>query len=174
MGGPYLPPSSVSLFDAKVEELDQALKQLDTVQSLAARLPLADPAGGRVITSTFGVRTDPLLGTPAMHSGMDFRSAPGEPARATGGGTVISAGWNGGYGRMVEIDHGHGITSRFAHLRRIKVAEGQIVKAGDVIGETGNSGRSTGPHLHYEIRRQGEAVDPLRFVKAGRKIAGLL
>src|SRR5690606_25326084 len=98
----------------------------------------------------------------------------GKPAHATGAGVVVKAGWNGGYGRMVEIDHGDGLSTRYAHLSRISVKVGQEVATGDTVGKVGTSGRSTGPHLHYEVRRNGTAVDPLRFIKAGRKIAKLL
>ncbi len=170
VGGPFVPYDPASAFDTKVKELDEALSKLETVKAAAMKLPIANPAPGRAVTSTFGVRRDPLLGTLAMHSGMDFRSSVGAPVRATGKGTVIHAGWNGGYGRMVEIDHGGGWTTRFAHMSDISVAVGQRVDAGDLLGSSGNSGRSTGPHLHYEVRKNGEAVNPLPFVKAGKRI----
>jgi murein DD-endopeptidase MepM/ murein hydrolase activator NlpD len=116
------------------------------------------------------VRTDPLIGTPALHSGMDFRAPIGSQIKATASGIVRKAGWNGGYGRMVEIDHGNGLATRFAHMSKILVSEGEQIKAGDVVGLVGSSGRSTGPHLHYEIRKYGAAIDPLRFIKAGKQI----
>jgi murein DD-endopeptidase MepM/ murein hydrolase activator NlpD len=174
MGGPYISADNPAMFDAKVKELDSALGRLEDVREHARTLPIANPAAGLAISSTFGVRRDPILGTPALHSGMDFRAPVGSLARATAQGTVVKAGWNGGYGRMVEIDHGNGLTTRFAHLSQIDVKEGDKVDIGTVIGETGNSGRSTGPHLHYEVRRDGTAVDPLRFLKVGRKLAGLI
>lgn len=174
VGGPFVPYDPASAFDTKVKELDEALSKLETVKAAALKLPIANPAPGRAVTSTFGVRRDPLLGTLAMHSGMDFRSSIGAPVRATGKGVVIHAGWNGGYGRMVEIDHGGGWTTRFAHMSSISVGVGQRVDAGDLLGNSGNSGRSTGPHLHYEVRKNGEAVNPLPFVKAGKKIAKYL
>ncbi|WP_054313989.1 M23 family metallopeptidase [Mesorhizobium sp. 1M-11] len=170
VGGPLVPVDRASLFDTKVKELDEALDQLDHLRKEARRLPLANPAPGRAVTSPFGVRTDPLLGTAALHSGMDFRIPLGSPARATAPGVVTKAGWNGGYGRMVEVDHGQGYTTRYAHLGRVDVAVGQAVKAGDVVGQTGSSGRSTGPHLHYEVRHDGDAIDPLRFLKVGKKV----
>jgi murein DD-endopeptidase MepM/ murein hydrolase activator NlpD len=101
---------------------------------------------------------------------MDFRAPIGMPARVTAPGVVVKAGWNGGYGRMVEVDHGQGFTTRYGHLSKILVSVGQKLKAGDVIGQTGSSGRSTGPHLHYEVRRNGEAVNPLRFLAVGKKV----
>lgn len=173
-GGPYLPTSHASDFDTKVEELGEALDRLQSVRTRATSLPLANPAAGSPVTSTFGVRTDPLLGRPALHAGIDFRASVGAPAVATGKGKVVSAGWNGGYGRMIEIDHGSGYTTRFAHLSEIDVSEGEEVKAGQIIGRTGNTGRSTGPHLHYEVRKDGSALDPLRFLKAGRMLRDFL
>ncbi len=174
MGGPYVAVGETDMFDAKVRELDEALGALERARQHAIALPIANPAVGRGVSSTFGVRKDPLLGTPAMHSGMDFRAPTGFPARATAAGTVIQAGWNGGYGRMVEIDHGHGFTTRFAHLSAISVREGEHVERDTVIGKVGSSGRSTGPHLHYEVRRDGKALDPLRFLKVGKKLASYL
>lgn len=170
VGGPLVPIDRATLFDTKVKELDEALDQLDHLRKEARRLPLANPAPGRTVTSPFGVRTDPLLGTAALHSGMDFRIPLGSPAHATAPGVVVKAGWNGGYGRMVEVDHGQGYTTRYAHLSRVAVVVGQSVKAGDVVGQTGSSGRSTGPHLHYEVRHDGDAIDPLRFLRVGKKV----
>ena len=170
MGGPLVAIDTAPMFDTKVKELDLALNRLDAVRKEAARLPISNPAPGRAISSTFGVRKDPFLGTPALHSGMDFSAPTGFPAKATAAGTVARAGWNGGYGRLVEIDHGNGLSTRFAHLSRIDVVEGRKVERGDIVGVVGSSGRSTGPHMHYEIRRDGEAVDPLRFIKVGRKL----
>ncbi len=170
VGGPLVPIDRATLFDTKVKELDEALDQLDHLRKEARRLPLANPAPGRAVTSPFGVRTDPLLGTAALHSGMDFRIPLGSPARATAAGIITKAGWNGGYGRMVEVDHGQGYSTRYAHLSRVDVAIGQAVKAGDVVGQTGSSGRSTGPHLHYEVRHDGDAIDPLRFLRIGKKV----
>lgn len=173
-GGPLIPLDSSMVFDSKVRELDEALDALDRLKTEARRLPLANPAPGRSVTSPFGVRTDPLLGTAALHSGMDFRAPTGMPAKVTAPGVVVKAGWNGGYGRMVEVDHGNGFATRYGHLSKISVTVGERLDAGDVIGKTGSSGRSTGPHLHYEIRRNGEAIDPLRFLRVGKKVARYL
>jgi murein DD-endopeptidase MepM/ murein hydrolase activator NlpD len=171
VGGPLIPLDSATMFDAKVKELDEALDTLEQIRQEARRLPLANPAPGHVVTSPFGVRTDPLLGTAALHSGMDFRAPVGMAAMATAPGTVVRAGWAGGYGRMVEIDHGNGFSTRYGHLSRILVKVGQTVAAGETIGKTGSSGRSTGPHLHYEVRHNGKAVNPLRFLAAGKAVA---
>jgi murein DD-endopeptidase MepM/ murein hydrolase activator NlpD len=174
VGGPLIPLDSPTMFDTKVKELDDALDTLDHLKQEARRLPLSNPAPGHVVTSPFGVRTDPILGTAALHSGMDFRAPLGMAAKATAPGTVIRAGWAGGYGRMVEVDHGNGFSTRYGHLSKILVSVGQKVSAGDEIGETGSSGRSTGPHLHYEVRHNGEAVNPLRFLTVGKTIEKLL
>jgi murein DD-endopeptidase MepM/ murein hydrolase activator NlpD len=174
IGGPLVPIDNPALFDTKVKELDEAIDLLDKMKSEARRLPIANPSPGHSISSTFGVRKDPLLGTPAMHSGMDFRAPMGSEARVTAAGTVISAGWNGGYGRMVEVQHVGGFTTRYGHLSKILVKKGQELSAGDVVGKVGSSGRSTGPHLHYEVRRNGDALNPVRFLKAGKKVSQYL
>ncbi len=170
VGGPLIPLDSSMIFDSKVKELDEALDTLDHLKKEARRLPLANPAPGHSVTSPFGVRTDPILGTAALHSGMDFRAPVGMAAKVTAPGVVTKAGWNGGYGRMVEVDHGNGFATRYGHLSEIDVTVGQKLNAGDVIGKTGSSGRSTGPHLHYEVRHNGEAIDPLRFLTVGKKV----
>ena len=106
----------------------------------------------------------------AYHSGVDFREAHGAPVLATGAGRVTSAGSNGGYGLMVEIDHGGGMTTRYAHLSALLVAEGQFIPSGAIVGRLGSTGRSTGPHLHYEVRIDDEPVDPMRFLRAGARL----
>ncbi|MEI9427349.1 M23 family metallopeptidase [Mesorhizobium sp. Cs1299R1N3] len=174
VGGPLIPLDSSMIFDSKVKELDEALDTLDQLKKEARRLPLANPAPGHSVTSPFGVRTDPLLGTAALHSGMDFRAPIGMAAKVTAPGIVTKAGWNGGYGRMVEVDHGNGFATRYGHLSEIDVTVGEKLDAGAIIGKTGSSGRSTGPHLHYEVRHNGEAIDPLRFLTVGRKVAQYL
>jgi murein DD-endopeptidase MepM/ murein hydrolase activator NlpD len=105
-----------------------------------------------------------------MHTGIDFRGSIGEPIHATASGAVASAGWSGGYGKMVEIDHGNGLSTRYGHLSEIDVSVGQQVKIGQVIGRLGSTGRSTGPHLHYETRIDGDAVDPQKFLRAGMRL----
>lgn len=173
-GGPFIPISDSALFDARVRDLDAALEQLESLKQVARTAPIANPSPGHSISSNFGPRRDPFLGRLAHHSGIDFRAPPGAPILSAGEGTVVSAGWNGGYGRMVEVDHGHGLTTRYAHMSRISVSEGDRVSRGDVIGRVGSTGRSTGPHLHFEVRRNGDALDPRPFLRAGRKIADLL
>ncbi len=123
-------------------------------------LPSGMPVNARYISSGFGIRSHPVLGSIRSHSGVDLPAAHGTPIRATSDGVVGSAGWRGGYGLAVQLDHGKGISSRYAHMSRLAVSPGQAVQRGDVIGYVGSTGLSTGPHLHYEIRVNGAAVNP--------------
>src|SRR5258705_9751787 len=149
--------------------------QMQRLNATLALVPYRKPVIGEVeFTSGFGVRSDPFLGRPAMHSGLDFRSETGDPVRATANGVVESAGWNGGYGNMVEIDHGNGFSTRYGHMSKIEVKVGQQIKIGQIIGRVGSTGRSTGPHLHYETRIDGDAVDPQKFLRAGLRLGNAL
>jgi murein DD-endopeptidase MepM/ murein hydrolase activator NlpD len=174
IGGPYLAPEPASEFENSITDLDVALDKLERVKAIALELPFANPAPNRKITSLFGNRLDPFFGKLAMHAGIDFRQKTGSDVKATGAGVVIHAGTAGGYGMMVEIDHGNGITTRYGHLSKILVNEGDRVEAGDLIALSGSTGRSTGPHLHYEVRRNGNATDPMRFLNAGLKLTSYL
>ena len=137
------------------------------------RLPVRRPLEGETDTASgFGVRQDPFTGSPAMHTGLDIHADVGNPVRASADGTVTAAGWNGGYGRMVNVDHGNGLSTRYAHLSAIEVRVGQSVRTGQIVGKVGSTGRSTGPHLHYETRLRGEPVDPQKFLRAGEKLDG--
>ncbi|MEZ5877051.1 MAG: M23 family metallopeptidase [Tepidamorphaceae bacterium] len=154
-----------------MEAVELTLANLSDIGRIVTRLPIRKPVGdGASISSGFGPRTDPFLGKPAMHQGLDFRASKGEEVMAAGAGTVLSAGRHGGYGNMVEIDHGQGLTSRYAHLSRIMVKAGDIVTPGQLIGKVGSTGRSTGPHLHFEVRRNGAARNPITYIRAGRKL----
>ncbi|NKC22246.1 M23 family metallopeptidase [Ochrobactrum oryzae] len=178
IGGPLIPLSftgtMVNDFDMQLRNLDSALDRLDQVRKRVSALPLANPAPDKPVTSLFGVRRDPFLGTAAFHSGIDFRAAYGESVKSTASGKIVKAGRFGGYGNMVEIDHGNGFSTRFAHLSRVLVRNGQQIAAGTIVGEAGSSGRSTGSHLHYEVRENGRAVNPVNFLKAGKQIEPLL
>ncbi|NTZ41502.1 M23 family metallopeptidase [Altererythrobacter sp. SALINAS58] len=121
--------------------------------------PQGSPIAG-VVTSRFGVRMHPLTGGRRAHQGIDIAASAGTPIRATANGFVSVAGWGGGYGLLVTIDHPAGLQTRYAHLSRLNVRPGQDVAQGDIIGFVGSTGNSTGPHLHYEVRRDGLAVDP--------------
>jgi murein DD-endopeptidase MepM/ murein hydrolase activator NlpD len=175
MGGPFVPvrlsPNADS-FERQLYRINIARAQVDRLNRTLAQVPYRKPVVGEVeFTSGFGIRSDPFLGRPAMHTGLDFRASTGDPVRATANGKVVSAGWSGGYGRMVEIDHGNGLSTRYGHLSEIGVKVGETVKIGQVIGEVGSTGRSTGPHLHYETRIDGEAVDPQKFLRAGVRLS---
>ncbi|MCJ9674636.1 M23 family metallopeptidase, partial [Neorhizobium sp. SHOUNA12B] len=140
----------------------------------ARDLPFGNPAPGRPVTSRYGNRIDPFLGRMALHAGIDFQASTGDDVKSTGSGKVISAGAASGYGNMVEIDHGQGITTRYGHMSKILVKEGDEVAAGEVIGRAGSTGRSTGPHVHYEVRRDGNPIDPVHFLNAGMKLTTYL
>jgi murein DD-endopeptidase MepM/ murein hydrolase activator NlpD len=120
------------------------------------------------ITSSFGKRSDPITGELAFHGGLDFGASPNSKIRATAPGRVIHAGPLGPYGNTVEIDHGLGVTTRFGHMKKVEVKTGQEVQFRDVIGVIGSTGRSTGRHLHYEVRLDGDAYDPAKFLDTGR------
>jgi murein DD-endopeptidase MepM/ murein hydrolase activator NlpD len=145
----------------------------DKLNATLVNVPLRTPVTGEIDeTSPFGVRVDPFLRVPAMHTGIDFRGEMGEPIHATAAGTVTMAGWSGGYGNMVEVNHGNGLATRYGHLSRIDVTVGQSIRLGQVVGRLGSTGRSTGPHVHYETRVYGEAVNPSKFLDAGAKLFG--
>ena len=136
-------------------------------------VPVRKPVTGEIdVSSPFGVRIDPFLHVPGMHTGIDFRGEYGEPIHATAAGKVTAAGWTGGYGKMVEIDHGNGLSTRYGHLSEIDVVVGDTIRIGQIVGRLGSTGRSTGPHLHYETRINGEAVNPHKFLAAGDKLFG--
>jgi murein DD-endopeptidase MepM/ murein hydrolase activator NlpD len=172
VGGPYADPqrNEADPFNMSLTNLDNALNRLDIVKETATTLPFGNPAPGRTITSRFGNRLDPFLGRPALHTGIDFRAETGADVKATGAGKVTVAENSGGYGNMVEIDHGQGVSTRFGHLSTILVRAGDKVEAGDIIGRAGSTGRSTGPHVHYEVRRNDTPVDPMRFLIAGAEL----
>jgi murein DD-endopeptidase MepM/ murein hydrolase activator NlpD len=175
MGGPFVPVKlapDAGAFERQLYRINITRSQVERLNRTLALVPYRKPVVGEVeFTSGFGVRSDPFLGRPAMHTGLDFRAATGDPVRATANGKVASSGWAGGYGRMVEIDHGNGLSTRYGHLSEISVRVGDPIKIGQVIGAVGSTGRSTGPHLHYETRIDGEAVDPQKFLRAGVRLS---
>jgi hypothetical protein len=175
VGGPFVPvklPADAGPFERQLQRINVNRAQMQRLNATLALVPYRKPVIGEVeFTSGFGVRSDPFLGRPAMHTGLDFRAATGDPVRVTANGKVVSSGWAGGYGRMVEIDHGNGLSTRYGHLSEINVKVGDVVKIGQVIGAVGSTGRSTGPHLHYETRIDGDAVDPQKFLRAGVRLS---
>jgi murein DD-endopeptidase MepM/ murein hydrolase activator NlpD len=177
-GGPFVPvtlPAHAGTFERQLFRIKIARTQVERLTHTFGTVPVRKPIVGEIdLTSSFGVRSDPFGRGPAMHSGLDFRSSHGDPVRATANGRVVTAGWNGGYGKMVEIDHGNDITTRYGHLSEIDVKVGQTVRVGQTIGRVGSTGRSTGPHLHYETRIDGDAVDPQKFLRAGLRLGNAL
>ncbi len=168
-GGPFEPlPESALNFEMRLDQLMAERAVVAVFERGLDRTPIRTPAKGASLSSGFGARVDPFLGRPAFHSGLDFDVDYGQPVKATAEGRVVSAGWSGGYGNMVEIDHGGGLTTRYGHMSAILVQPGDRVQIGSVVGRVGSTGRSTGPHLHYETRVDGVAVNPLRFLNAGR------
>jgi murein DD-endopeptidase MepM/ murein hydrolase activator NlpD len=176
-GGPFVPyrlAAGATAFERQVHRIAIARAQADRLARTMATVPLRQPVTGELdMSSGFGVRIDPFLNRPAMHTGLDFRGNVGDAVRATASGTVTAAGWSGGYGRMVEIEHANGLSTRYGHLSEIEVKVGQAIKIGQVVGRLGSTGRSTGPHLHYETRIDGEAVDPDKFLRAGVKLGSV-
>ena len=175
VGGPYIPmkaPSSgASAFERQLYRINVGKAQLNQYSNTLVTVPVRKPIFGEVdMSSPFGMRMDPFMRGPAIHAGIDMRGDKGDPVRVTANGTVVTAGWNGGYGNMIEVDHGNGFATRYGHLSKIDVKVGQSVKIGQTIGEIGSTGRSTGPHLHYETRIDGDAVDPQKFLRAGLRL----
>jgi murein DD-endopeptidase MepM/ murein hydrolase activator NlpD len=174
VGGPLVParlPAYAGAFEQHVYRVGMARVQLERLTRTLSTVPVRKPVMGELeVSSGFGVRVDPFIRAPALHTGIDFRGETGDPARATADGNVTVAGWQGGYGKMVEVDHGNGFTTRYGHLSEITVKVGQRVRAGHIVGKVGSTGRSTGAHLHYETRVNGEAVDPRKFLRAGMRL----
>ena len=161
-GGPF------EKADPTFKALFTSWKKLDTLQDGAIAIPSEKPVRTTAsLQSSFGVRSDPFSGRAAMHAGIDLSGPVGTPIFATADGVVGRAGWNnGGYGNLVELDHGKGISTRFGHLSAIMVSAGQRVTRGQQIGRMGSTGRSTGSHLHYEVRIDGRPVNPIPFMKS--------
>lgn len=154
----------------RVADLRRRLERWQGLQSAVKSLPLVAPLGEYRVTSGYGGRRDPFTGRWSAHNGIDMQQPAGTPIAATGPGVVAYTGWYGGYGWMVEIDHGMGVRTRYAHMQQILAEKGQKVEPGTKIGLVGSSGRSSGPHLHYEILIDGKAVDPTNFLTAGRYV----
>lgn len=174
-GGPFIPlkppQSDANAFETQLYRINVGRAQIDRDRQTLLAVPVRKPLIGEIVmTSPFGIRMHPLLRRLAIHTGLDLRGDLGEPVRATATGKVTIAGRQGGYGNMVEISHGGGLVTRFGHLSEISVKLGQVVLIGEMVGRIGSTGRSTGPHLHYETRANGEAVDPQKFLSAGLRL----
>jgi murein DD-endopeptidase MepM/ murein hydrolase activator NlpD len=175
-GGPYVIPAAAAGAPAsadpslKLASLGTELERLNDLRSALRRLPLRAPLNEFGVMSAFGLRRDPFNGQLAMHGGIDLSAPPRTPILATAPGRVAFAGWNGEYGNMVEIEHEFGLATRYGHMTRIDVRVGQRVERSQSVGLLGSTGRSTGPHVHYEVLVDGRAVDPARFLEAARHV----
>lgn len=167
-GGPFLafPSARAPSFDDPVlKRLANTLQQMERLEALLIALPSGLPTDRMELSSGFGYRQDPFNGQSALHSGLDFRGAHGTPIRAAAPGRISFAGVKSGYGNVMEVDHGHGIITRYAHLSGFNAGMGKRVESGEQIARMGSTGRSTGTHLHFEIRVRGTAVNPRRFLE---------
>ncbi len=189
MGGPFVDPAQANQNRApysglggtpddypstaaqiNLNQLDNRLSDWSTLRSVLNRLPLGTPAETGHVTSGFGVRSDPFTHRSAMHHGLDISALKGTPIYATAPGLVTFAGRDGPYGYLVEINHGLGIKTRYAHLSKVLVKEGDKVSYRDKIALMGSTGRSTGTHLHYEVMFNGVPQNPAKFLKAGEYV----
>ncbi len=155
---------------SKLTNLENKLAYSESLQSVLRKMPMAAPLQGYYITSNFGKRRDPVNRKWSMHYGMDMGAAPRSAITAPAPGKVIHAGWKGNFGKLLEIDHGAGIVTRYGHLSKIMVKKGQTVSFGEKVAIIGSTGRSTGRHLHYEVMFKDKGIDPMKFVKAGRYV----
>jgi len=156
--------------DTMLVSLDHYLGRLAILDSVMRAVPLAEPLDEYWLTSRFGPRRDPINGKRARHNGIDLAGRYRAPVMATAAGKVTKSGWMSGYGRIVEVDHGQGFKTRYAHLSKILVKRGEEVAKGESVGLLGSSGRSTGPHVHYEVLKDDRPINPWRFIKAGRDV----
>jgi len=158
-------------FGSRVASIKARVAEAEALDSALNSLPFGHPVGVQTYrTSAYGLRKDPFTKRPTFHEGLDFGGQRETPIVATADGTVIFSGRNGGYGKSIEIDHGHGFITRYGHMNKLNVKRGQVVKKGDKIGGMGSTGRSTATHLHYEVHFQGRVYDPDKFLKAGHYV----
>ncbi|MBL4720630.1 MAG: M23 family metallopeptidase [Alphaproteobacteria bacterium] len=173
-GGPFVAAAPdarlADSFVSTLEGLDDRIQRSEKLRLVLASMPLITPIDNYTIASSYGRRTDPFTKKHALHSGVDLAGRKNIAVRATAPGKVVFSGWKGNYGRFVEIDHGNGFKSRYGHLRKILVKKGQTVGHRAKIGLLGSSGRSTGPHVHYEVWFKNRVMNPMKFIKAGRYV----
>lgn len=170
LGGPFVEIQEEQRSDLQIAALNNHIDQWDELQQVLRRLPFSAPVDNYVKMSPFGRRQDPINGKLAMHYGVDFAASPKAPILSAAPGVVAFVGTNGSYGRMVEIDHGMGIRTRYGHMSSTSVRKGQTVGYRQPIGVIGSSGRSTGLHLHYEVLVKDKPYDPMRFIEAGKDV----
>ncbi len=173
-GGPFIPLDKAAQDSGPLQEslnqLSANVDRLQDLQGLVIRLPLDAPVKNFSINSSFGVRKDPFTGQISQHLGLDLGATYKSSVVSPGEGKVVHAGWDGSYGRVVEIDHGMGLITRYGHLSRVNVQVGDKVIRGTPLGQLGCSGRCSGPHVHYEVLNNGQHVNPLKFLKAGSDV----
>jgi murein DD-endopeptidase MepM/ murein hydrolase activator NlpD len=165
-GGPFEAVEPLKAADPKFKQLFMSWKKLDQIERGTIAIPSTEPVKGSAFTSGYGVRSDPFRGRAAMHAGIDLAGPLGTAIYATADGFVGRSEWATGYGNLIELNHGRGIQTRYGHLTRSVVKGGQHVKRGQLIGYMGSTGRSTGSHLHYEVRIDGKAVNPIPFMQS--------
>tara|TARA_R110000824_G_scaffold31002_4_gene101342 strand:+ start:709 stop:1893 length:1185 start_codon:yes stop_codon:yes gene_type:complete len=172
MGGPLIPyfRQPNQHLHPTLERLNLALQRMDALERTLIAIPSGKPSSTGMITSSYGYRRDPFTGGGAMHSGIDFKGPTGQPILAAAGGRVTHAGWKSGYGKAVEVTHGNGLMTRYAHMSRIDVRAGQRIEQGLQLGAMGSTGRSTGTHLHFEVRLNGRAINPRPFLEANTDV----
>lgn len=170
-GGPLIPLARGVTLTPALRQLASAVERWSLLQDNLVAIPSAQPTAGTPVTSSYGVRSDPFTGDAAFHAGLDFIGAFGQPILAAAPGRIGFVGQRSGYGKVVEIDHGHDLVTRYAHLSGFAVRPGQQVDRGARIAAMGSTGRSTGTHLHFEVRVHGAPVNPRRFLSVAQEIA---
>jgi murein DD-endopeptidase MepM/ murein hydrolase activator NlpD len=163
---PFFGSAKKDVRDPRFLKLAASLSRMDAMERALAAIPTSMPAAAVMMSSGFGFRSDPFTGGGAMHAGLDFKGPVGTPILSVAEGRVTFAGFNGGYGKTVEITHANGLLTRYAHLSGVHVTRGQMVHRGLQIGRMGSTGRSTGSHLHFEVRLNGRAINPRKFLEA--------
>jgi murein DD-endopeptidase MepM/ murein hydrolase activator NlpD len=169
-GGPFIPAETAPT-GALSQELDMKLNHLALLNSIVERLPIGMPIATAERHSNYGRRIDPFTGRLAFHAGVDMSGPSGSKIKSTGDGVVVRAGWDGAYGNAVDVSHGFGITTRYAHMSAISVSAGDVVKKGQVLGVQGSTGRSTGAHLHYEVRQYDRPIDPSNLIHMSANVS---
>ena len=170
MGGPLIELSAGGSLDPRFRRLGLSLARMEALERGLQGIPQVLPAAATMISSGFGYRSDPFLGTAAFHAGLDFKGPIGAPIFAAARGRVAFVGQRPGYGNCVEINHGNGLLTRYAHMSAFRTRVGETVVAGQTIGAVGSTGRSTGPHLHFEVRLNGQPVNPRPFLEVAPNV----
>ncbi len=169
-GGPYIPATGDTVKNKKInDKISQIFEDVDNLEyykEVIKTVPMGKPVWSYWVTSPFGARSDPFHGKKARHKGVDLASRTGNKIKVMAKGKVLRAEYSGAYGNLIEVDHGNGFRTKYAHLHKIYVRKGEYVSGDQTIGEVGSTGRSTGPHLHYEVLYRGTNVNPMPFIQA--------